>query len=75
MQLTNAEVDKAKAIREIMKNGVVGDGLRELEWEDRKVLFNRSLLIMQQLQGLPSTIVKRVGSALKNIFLFFPEIT
>lgn len=26
MQLTNAEVDKAKAIREIMKNGVVGEG-------------------------------------------------
>jgi len=24
--LTNAEVDKAKAIREIMKNGVVGEG-------------------------------------------------
>lgn len=52
-----------------------GKGLRELEWEDWKVLFNRSLLIMQQLQGLPSPIVKRVGSALKNIFLFFPEIT
>jgi len=45
MQLTNAEIDNTEAIKESMKNGVgYGDG-----WEERKVLFNRSLLIMQQL--------------------------